>query len=396
MRLNRAVLAGLAVAAVAVPATAMVMPSAQAAAGPDLLPLTITNNSGRSDAVHLYVLGTNLGTGKLGYVDAAGTFTAWTGGSNPPSPAPDVSIAGPANGASVTVQVPRGLSGRVYMSFADKLDFKLTEEGVAQPAPWAKNDPSADKLFDWSEFTFNDAGLWLNSSQVDMFAVPHAVSVTSSDGTTDETGELKPDGRDKVIEGLKAEEGFDDLIQTAADGTVLRVLSPGKGADAGEFDPDYLDPYIDEAWAAYAIKDLTVAPFKEQPEVTFAGRTSGDVMTFTDTSGEQVASIDKPSTADVWGCDGNLAAPNDLVVGPITRSLCAALHRSTLGSAPVEPSTDASTFYDNELTNHYSRLIHDNMVDGKAYGFAFDDVAAQESLVHSGDPAKIGITLTSF
>jgi hypothetical protein len=395
MRITR-VLTCAAVAALAVPAAVAVTPSAQAAAGPDLLPLTVTNNSGRSDAVHLYILGVNLTTNKLGYVDAAGTFTAWTGGAKPPVAAPDVSIDGPANGASATLQVPRGLSGRVYMAFGDKLDFKLSEDGLVQPAPWAAGDASADTLFDSSEFTYNEAGLWLNSSQVDMFAVPHAVSVTGSDGATLKTGELEPGGRDKVIAGIKADDSFKDLIQTGPDGTVLRVLSPGKGADAGAFDPNYLDPYIDEAWAAYAGSDLTVAPFKEQPEVTFTGRTSGDVMTFTDTSGAEVAAISKPSTADVWGCDGNLAAPNDLVVGPIARSLCAALHRSTLGTEKVEPSTDASGFYDNELTNHYSKLIHENMVDGKAYGFAFDDVAAQESLVHSGDPTKIGITLTAF
>ena len=46
--------------------------------------------------------------------------------------------------------------------------------------------------------------------------------------------------------------------------------------------------------------------------------------------------------------------------------------------------------------NLYNKLVHENMVDGKAYAFAFDDVAAQESLVHSGDPASIGITLTAF
>jgi hypothetical protein len=43
-------------------------------------------------------------------------------------------------------------------------------------------------LFDWSEFTFNDHGLWLNSTQVDQFAVPHTVGVTGDDGTTSTTG----------------------------------------------------------------------------------------------------------------------------------------------------------------------------------------------------------------
>jgi hypothetical protein len=395
MRLNRKSLLGLAVAAVAVPAAIAVIPNAQAAESPALLPLTVTNNSGRGEATHLYVLGVS--GDKLGYVNEGGTFTPWTGGANPPAPAPDVSIDGPANGASKTISVPKGISGRMYMSFGAKLDFKISQDGgLVQPAPWAAGDANSDILFDWSEFTYNDSGIWLNSSQVDMFAVPHAVSVTGSDGQTAKTGELEAGGRNTVIDAMKANESFSGLVQTRDDGTVLRVLSPGKGADGGNFDPDYLAPYIDEAWAAYAGTDLTVQPFSDQPDKVFKGRTSGDVMTFTDSSGAQAATFTKPTTSNVWGCDGNLGAPNDLVVGPIARSLCAALQRTTLGTQAVEPSTDASTFYRNDLTNEYAKVIHEQMVDGKAYAFAFDDVANQESLVHSGDPTSIAITLTPF
>ncbi len=393
MRFNRKMLTGLAVAAVAIPAAVAVIPTAHAA-GPDLLPLTVTNDSGRSEPVHLYVLGVS--GDRLGYVTEAGVFTPWTGGANPPVAAPDVSIPGPADGASKTIQVPKGLSGRMYMSFGDKLDFKLSQDGLVQPAPWAGGDANRDLLFDWSEFTYNDAGVWLNSSQVDMFAVPHAVSVTGSDGRTAVTGQLKPGGREAVIDGIRNDPAFRSLIQTRADGTVLRVLAPGKGADVGDFPDDYLDAAIDKAWAAYTSTDLTVRPFADQPGRTFTGRTSGDVMTFTDGTGAQVATFTKPTTANVWGCDGHLAAPNDLVVGPIARSLCAALQRGTLGTQAVEPSTDPSTFYRNDPVNLYNKLVHENMVDGKAYAFAFDDVAAQESLVHSGDPTSIGITLTAF
>src|SRR5690349_1405643 len=249
MRLNRRSLLGLAVAAVAIPAAVAVIPTAQAATGPDLLPLTVTNNSGRGEATHLYVLGVS--GGKLGYVTEAGTFTPWTGGANPPAPAPDVSIDGPAAGASKTISVPKGLSGRMYMSFGDKLDFRLSEGGLVQPAPWAGGDPNAGFLFDWSEFTYNDAGVFLNSSQVDMFAVPHAVSVNGADWQTLTTGQLKPGGREAVIDGLKADPQFGKLVQTREDGTVLRALSPGKGADAGGFPADYLDGFIDAAWSAY-------------------------------------------------------------------------------------------------------------------------------------------------
>jgi hypothetical protein len=365
----------------------------------DLLPMTITNNTGRNEPVYLYVLGVDLHSGgKLGYVDEAGTFTNWTGGQLVPVAAPDVSIPGPANGQSKTIKFPRQLSGRMYFSFGKKLDFKLSLDGLVQPAPWAAGDPNHDILFDWTEFTFNSDGLWLNSSQVDQFAVPHAVTVTGANGQTRRTGDVVAGGRNKVINAVKAQPGFEKTVVTGPDGTVLRVLAPGKASDAGLFSPTYLAPYITSAWNAYKTKTLTVTPFTDQPAVKFFGKTdaAGNVMNFTDTTGKTVASFTKPSTANVWGCDGALGAPNDLVVGPIARTLCAAMHRSTLGTLDNQPAGTAADFYKGALTNHFSRIVHQNMADGRAYGFAFDDVQAQESLVHDGDPRVAGVVLTAF
>ncbi|MFD5831277.1 beta-1,3-glucanase family protein [Lentzea sp. NPDC060358] len=385
-----------ALAALAATASAAIAVTPVQAVGPDLLPLNVTNNSGRSESVHLYVLGTDIRSGRLGYVNQSGAFTPWSPGGNPPTPAPDMSIAGPGQGGTATLRVPRFISGRVYMSFGEKLKFFLTPDGLVQPAPWAGGDPNSGILFDWSEFTYNDAGLWLNSSQVDMFAVPHAVTVTGASGATKKTGELKSGGRDAVVNGIRNQSGWGGSVMSRSDGTVLRVLAPGKAADVGKFDRNYLDSYITQAWNAYTGKTLTVQPFGDRPDVKYFGRTSGTTMNFTNTSGQQVASFAKPSTANVWGCDGALHAPNDQVVGPIARTLCAALHRSTLGRIDVQPGGGPSDFYQGGVTNHYSRLVHQNMVDGKAYGFAFDDVQAQESLVHDGDPRSAGIVLTPF
>ncbi len=366
------------------------------AAVPDKLPLTITNDTGRS-GLYLYVLGVDLRTDELGWVNAEGVFTPW---SLPGGPvrvdAPDASIPGPADGASMTVDVPRNISGRVYFSFASKLDFGLVDAGLVQPAPWNPTDDNAAILFDWSEFTFNDYGLWLNSTQVDQFAVPHTVSVTGDDGSSSTAGALKDGGRQKIIDAVEQTRGFEKTVVRGADGQVLRVLSPGKATGVDAMSATYLDDYIDEAWAAYTDKKLTVVPFAHEPETTFFGTTTGNELVFTNTAGEQVARFAKPTTANVWDCDGALAAPNDHVVGPISRTLCAALHRGTLGESTQEPVDDASRFYQRDLTNHYSAIVHANMVDGRAYGFAFDDVTGQESLVHSGGPVKASITLGSL
>ena len=163
MRTRRRLLQALAALAVAVPVSAAVVPTAAQAVGPNLLPVTVTNNTGRGDAVYLYVIGINLSTSRLGYVNQGGTFTPWPAGQIPPSPAPDVAIGGPGNGGATTINFPRGFSGRVYFSLGTKLKFFLTPDGLVQPAPWAAGDANRDILFDWSEFTYNDAGLWLNS-----------------------------------------------------------------------------------------------------------------------------------------------------------------------------------------------------------------------------------------
>ncbi len=406
MRKRKLKLAGIAAAlAVAIPGAIAATQGSALALGPDLLPVTVTNNTGRGEATYLYILGQDIRPGgRLGYVNAAGQFTNWPAGSLPPSAAPDVAIAGPGNGGSVTVRFPRHISARMYFSFGRKLDFRLAPDGpgggagLVQPAPWSEGDPNRDILFDWSEFTYNDAGLWLNSSQVDHFAVPHAVTVTGSDGVTLRTGDPVNNGRENVINQIKAQPAFARAVRTGPDGTVLRVLAPGKAMDAGLMDANYLDSYINQAWNSYTNRTLTVVPRVHEPNRKFFGRTSGNNMVFTDASGAQVATVAKPTTSNVWGCDGVFNAPNTppFIEPEIKRTLCTALNRGTLGSSTQEPVLDANAFYKNSAPNQYSKIIHANMADGKAYGFAYDDVGGFESLVHHGDPRSASVILTPF
>ncbi|WP_329191898.1 MULTISPECIES: glycoside hydrolase family 64 protein [unclassified Streptomyces] len=366
-------------------------PSSSAEAVPATIPFTIKNTSARSEPVYLYNLGTLLASGQQGWADANGTFHPWPAGGNPPTPAPDASIAGPANGQTKTIRLPK-FSGRVYFSIGQKIVFKVSTGGLVQPAVQNPSDPNRGILFNWSEYTLNDAGLWINSSQVDMFSAPYAVGVKAVDGTVKSTGRLKPGGYSAVYGRLRSA-GWGGLIQSRPDGTPVRALSPGHGIEAGGIPADAMNDYINRVWSKYSSSTLTVTPFVNEPNTKYYGRVSGDVMNFTNGSGAVVTSFRKPDSDSVFGCYKLLDAPNDTVRGPISRTLCAGLNRSTLLTNPNQPDANGTDFYRDAFCNHYSRIIHEQMADGKAYGFAFDDVGAHESLVHDGDPQEAFMTL---
>jgi hypothetical protein len=395
VRINRKLTAILAAAA-AVAAGLIATAAGPASAVPATIPLKITNSSGRGDAVYIYNLGTNLQTGQQGWADSAGNFHAWPAGGNPPTPAPDASIAGPGNGGSITIRMPT-FTGRVYFSPAQKLVFKLTTGGLVQPAVQNPSDPNRNILFSWTEYTLNDSGLWINSTQVDMFSVPYSVGVVQGSGGTLTTGKLKPGGYNNFFNALRGQPGgWANLIQTAPNGSVLRALAPTYGVETGALPANVMDDYVNRVWSKYSSQTLTVTPFGDQPNTKYFGRVSGNVMNFTNSSGQVVTSFQKPNSASIFGCAGLLDAPNDLVRGPISRTLCAGYNRSTLLTNSNQPDNNPANFYLDNVTNHYSRKIHAQMVDGKAYGFAFDDVGNFEALVHDGNPQQALITLDTF
>ncbi len=392
MRIRDRVLATV-VAAASVAGVLIASVDRPAAAVPATIALKITNNSGRADPVYIYNLGTNLATGQQGWADAAGNFHAWPAGGNPPTPAPDASIAGPANGQSLTIRMPK-FSGRVYFSYGQKLVFKLTTGGLVQPAVQNPSDPNRNILFNWSEYTLNDSGLWINSTQVDMFSAPYAVGVQLADGTSKSTGHLKPGGYNGFYNALRGQPGgWANLIQTAPDGSVLRALAPLYGVETGALPANAMDDYVNRVWSKYSSQTLAVTPFADQPNTKYYGRVAGNVMTFTNSSGAIVTSFQKPDSASIFGCFKLLDAPNDQVRGPISRTLCAGYNRSTLLVNPNQPDPNAANFYLDGATNHYARKIHAQMADGKAYAFAFDDVGNHESLVHDGNPQQAYLTL---
>ncbi|EGX56506.1 glycosyl hydrolase [Streptomyces zinciresistens K42] len=390
---RRRMLFALGGAAVAVPAVATVAPYALAdtsadAASPtaaDTLPLTIVNGSGSfgNANVHLYIVGNQ--DGRQVRVTPEGTLAPIALADNGADGFTDYAIALSGSGET-RLSLPR-MSGRIYVSLGAKLKFKAVADAngnaaLQYPAGWVSSDPNYPVVHDCAEFTFNAAGMFCNTTMVDMFSVPMSIRLTGAGDQT--TGTLRSGGRAAAFAAVRAAEGFSRLV---VDDT--RVIAPGHGLDAGLFAKDYFAPYVDEVWSTYTGRDLTVTTNAG----TFTGRVRGDRFTF---DGPAQVSFARPSTRDVLFCDGSLAAPNDGTTGPVAAVLGAGFNRTTLLSNPAQPTTDPAAFYRTALTNHYAAAMHAATEDGKAYGFAFDDVADFASYIQDTAPTGIRLTLTPF
>lgn len=352
----------------------------------DGLPMTIVNDTGAyaNSQLRIAVVGTNLATGEQSYGLADGTMVAVHPGLNGPDGYADLSIPLAGSG-DTTITLPRPMSGRVYVSVGTRLPFRVVTDGAGRnalqyPAGWVSTDPSYGILHDCMEFTLNDAGMFCNTTGVDMFAIPMSIHLVGAGDHS--TGALRPGGRDAVFAAVAAQPGFERLVLPN------RVIAPGHGLDAGLFDPGYLDGPIASAWQSYTGRDLTV---RWGADVR-TGRVSGDTFVFDG----GVAPFRRPTTRDVLFCDGALAAPNDGVTGPVAAVLGAALNRSTLESISDQPATDPGSYYQAAVTNHYARILHEQHADGRAYGFAFDDVAEHASYIQDLAPSRVTLTLTRF
>ncbi|MFD8042116.1 glycosyl hydrolase [Streptomyces sp. WAC 05379] len=389
---RRRLLFALGGAAVAVPVAATVAPYALAGtpAGGDAtaaagsLPLTIVNGSGSFDNanVHLYIVGNQ--DGKQVRLTPEGTLAPIALSDNGSDGFTDYAIS--LSGGETRLSLPY-MSGRIYVALGEKLKFKAVADGngnaaLQYPAGWVESDPNYPVLHDCAEFTYNASGMFCNTTMVDMFSVPMSIRLTGAKDQT--TGRLKAGGRAAAFAAVRGAEAFARLV---VDDT--RIIAPGHGLDAGLFSKDYFAPYIDEVWSTYTGRDLTVTTNAGK----FTGRVRGDRFTF---DGPAQVSFGKPSTRDVLFCDGNLAAPNDGTTGPVAAVLGAGFNRSTLLSHPEQPTTDPATFYGTDLTNHYAGAMHKATEDGKAYGFAFDDVADFASYIQDTAPTGITLALTPF
>ena len=156
--------------------------------------------------------------------------------------------------------------------------------------------------------------------------------------------------------------------------------------NVGEKYGNYFDNYINEFWNKYTNEDLRFS----SESGSFVGRVVGNQMRFTREGDSTVYYVDKPNTQEVLEGKGAFDRGNG-VEKAIEAQLCAAFNRGVA----TDPANyqNPSAYYKNGTYNYYSKFLHEHSVNNFSYGFCYDDVNDQSTLLHYTNPTALILDL---
>jgi len=361
-----------------------------------------TNGAWTDEQIYVCVIGKNPATDQFSWLKPDGTLTQCAVADND----------GPGhltkNGQNYSnyfftlaqsklLKIPKMGSGRVFISVGSPMYLKILIDGAGQvgfagPNVLNTSDPNLDVNFEWYELSYNDIGIWINTTQVDQFSYPLDLDVYGGNRARHKRVALTLN-RAQVFSQFLTETpaAFHDLIQAP-----YRILAPCKGSfDAGKANGAYFDAYVNEIWAAFATQPLTLDMWNNSRR--FQGTTSGNQFVFTEVdkgNGAYVGgsySVSKPNTQEILEGKGALATGNSTELA-IEAQMCAAFNRHIMhdGSLWAAPS---SAWYASAPANYYAKFWHDHSEGGLAYGFCYDDVADQSSTIMETAPEHMVFTI---
>ncbi len=371
------------------------------------LPYEIANNSEFADSeVYVAIVGEELPGGKFIWVDPVNGQINRMSRSDNTVPGPIIDgNAGPgldgryANAfrrlsdiPNKTLQIPQIAGCRIFISYESQLflyffGYDGAPRGYAGANLENETDPNQGITFEVIELTYNQFGIFNNTSRVDAFQYPIGLEVEGP-GFFKRVGELKT-----------REEIFSEWERTAPP-AFRGLLDRGKGriifpTKSETFPRDYLDGYINDIWNKYRNDEL----FFSSDAGNWRGRVEGDAFVLRRESDGQIGRIPgKPSTLEAMEGSGVMASGGrwDLVV---QAQFVAAITRHaidlTAPSGQFQNWGDASRYYQVEPYNWYSKFLHreDISFEGQTYTFAYDDVYDQSSTIAFSNPTRAKITL---
>ena len=163
-------------------------------------------NQTNSSTVYAYITGQALDNNNAIFLLQADGKTAYYPTSPPTTLSPlanDCAIPLGAPGNTVTVTVPHLAGSRIWFSVDGTLTFLLNPgPALVEPSVTNPSDPNINVSWDFCEFTFNSAQLFINISYVDFVCLPISLSLRNTSGTTKNVRGMGPDGLDQVRHNL--------------------------------------------------------------------------------------------------------------------------------------------------------------------------------------------------
>lgn len=222
--------------------------------------------------------------------------------------------------------------------------------------------------------------------------MPISVTLVTTTGIVDHVSGLGFNGLRNIENSLIAQSKVDglpwaNLIVKNSSGQTLRVLSPnnysvmaGQNLFAG-----YFEPYVNAVWAQYTNNKTLSVDTQAQWGVVQGTVDNNGLLDF----GNGVT-FSKPSTSDILSCGTGPfggGSPEQICITP---RIAAAFNRATLLSSTTTPDPNGpASFYQSSPCNHYSRIVHEQLLDNRGYGFPYDDVVA------TGGPDQCGAVYDS-
>jgi Beta-1,3-glucanase len=204
------------------------------------------------------------------------------------------------------------------------------------------------KYSDFMEYTIGPQQFNGNTTRVDAFGIKLAIRLHCVDGfeaTVGENAATFAEDRtatfQRFVNAVPAE--FQHLAQIQAP---YKIVNPGAGEfKTGGLYASYYDAYANEIWQSNGI------------------------------------TIPKPGPNA-----SNLAAYPDLSAAIYRHTATAGTFSSNGTLLDKTMWTNSQTFYQQAPANYYAKFWHDNGVDGKAYGFPYDDVGGYSTYISHNNP----------
>ncbi|MBN2842976.1 MAG: hypothetical protein JXM68_07790, partial [Sedimentisphaerales bacterium] len=286
-------------------------------------------------------------------------------------------------------QVPMPIvGGKIFISIGEPLYMThslddLGRVGYAGPSVENPADPNFNTEHDAVEFTVDQYGFFVNITQVDHFSIPisfdtYSVSMAKqSAGFTEDRATIYSAYRNAAMP-----QAFKDLIYTYG-GKDIRVVCPSKSATFKAANPTYYDSYVTEVWDYYKTHTCTFTT----DVGTFNGTVGyNDVFSFMRTKdgvtdGPWIIN-GKPNAEEIFEGSGKLCTGSEHDLN-VQKFFVAALTRHVAGDTSTW-ANDAA-YYQAGPANFYSKFWHDHGLNGRAYGFAYDDVYDKSSSIVEGN-----------